>query len=87
MDRSERSTQRRGVRRPDGQRPGVDASDLNFSLEFAPLTLAVTDGALQLNSVSGVGATKLLPGMVSPADRYLRPDHRDFLAVTLRGAP
>ena len=30
--------------------------------------------------------TKLLPGMVSPATRYLVPDHRDFLAVTLRGA-
>src|SRR4029079_14250061 len=38
---------------------GVDASDLNFSLEFAPLTLAVTDGVLRLNSVSGVGAAKL----------------------------
>ena len=32
------------------------------------------------------GPTKLLPGMVSPATRYLVPDHRDFLAVTLRGA-
>src|SRR6185503_5240414 len=37
----------------------VDASDLNFSLEFAPLTLAVTAGTLQLNSVTGVGASKL----------------------------
>ena len=31
------------------------------------------------------GPTKLLPGMVSPATRYLVPHHRDFLAVTLRG--
>jgi hypothetical protein len=34
-----------------------------------------------------LNATKLLPAMVKPADRYLSPDHRDFLAVTLRGAP
>jgi Phosphodiester glycosidase len=36
---------------------------------------------------TGLTATKLLPAMVSPADRYLRPDHRDFLAVTRRSAP
>jgi hypothetical protein len=36
---------------------------------------------------TGLHATKLLPAMVKPADRYLSPDHRDFLAVTLRGAP
>ena len=35
----------------------------------------------------GLDATKLLPAMVKPADRYLVPDHRDFLAVTLRTAP
>src|SRR6185437_10636342 len=34
-------------------------SALNFSLEFPPLTLAVTDGQLQLNAATGVGATKL----------------------------
>ena len=33
----------------------------------------------------GLDATKLLPAMASPATRYLVPDHRDFLAVTLRG--
>src|SRR5205823_245656 len=38
---------------------GVDASDLNFCLEFAPLTLAVTEGALRLNSATGVGVAKL----------------------------
>ena len=38
-------------------------------------------------SHSGLDATKLLPAMVKPADRYLVPDHRDFLAVTLRTAP
>ena len=38
-------------------------------------------------SGTGLEATKLLPRMVNPADRYLRPDHRDSLAVTLRGAP
>jgi hypothetical protein len=31
-------------------------------------------------------ATKLLPALVKLADRYLVPDHRDFLAVTLRNA-
>ena len=31
-------------------------------------------------------ATKLLPAMVKPTSRYLVPDHRDFLAVTRRGA-
>jgi hypothetical protein len=36
---------------------------------------------------AGVDATKLLPAMVNPADRYLSPDRRDFLAVTLRSAP
>jgi hypothetical protein len=34
---------------------------------------------------AGIDATKLLPAMVKPANRYLTPDHRDFLAVTLRG--
>ena len=38
-------------------------------------------------SHKGLDATKLLPAMVKPADRYLVPDHRDFLAVTLRIAP
>jgi hypothetical protein len=38
-------------------------------------------------SRTGLDATKLLPAMVKPADRYLVPDHRDFLAVTLRTAP
>ena len=38
-------------------------------------------------SQTGLDATKLLPAMVKPADRYLVPDHRDFLAVTLRTAP
>jgi hypothetical protein len=38
-------------------------------------------------SHKGLDATKLLPAMVKPADRYLVPDHRDFLAVTLRTAP
>ena len=38
-------------------------------------------------SHTGLDATKLLPAMVKPADRYLVPDHRDFLAVTLRTAP
>ncbi len=28
--------------------------------------------------------TKLLPGMTQSATRYLKPDQRDFLAVTLR---
>ena len=28
---------------------GVEATDLNFGLEFAPLTLAVTNGSLKLN--------------------------------------
>jgi len=32
----------------------------------------------------GLDATKLLPAMASPANRYLVPDHRDFLAVTVR---
>jgi hypothetical protein len=36
---------------------------------------------------SGLTAAKLLPAMVKPADRYLVPDHRDFLAVTLRSTP
>lgn len=35
---------------------------------------------------SGVTGSKLLPGMVQPATRYLGPDQRDFLAVTLRGS-
>ena len=35
---------------------------------------------------SGLHTTKLLPAMVQPADRYLTPDHRDFLAVTRRSA-
>jgi hypothetical protein len=38
-------------------------------------------------SGTGLDATKLLPAMVKPADRYLTPDHRDFLAVTLFTAP
>src|SRR6185436_7610871 len=38
---------------------GVEASDLSLVLEFAPLTLAVTDGNLKLNSVTGVGVAKL----------------------------
>jgi len=38
-------------------------------------------------SGTGLDATKLLPAMVKPANRYLTPDHRDFLAVTLRTAP
>ena len=38
-------------------------------------------------SHTGLDATKLLPAMVKPADRYLVPDRRDFLAVTLRTAP
>src|SRR5262249_59846002 len=38
---------------------GVGAWALNFSLESPPLTLAVTDGQLQLNSAAGVGASKL----------------------------
>src|SRR4029079_11476746 len=38
---------------------GVEASELNFSLHFAPLKLAVTDGLWQLNSAPGVGASKL----------------------------
>jgi hypothetical protein len=32
----------------------------------------------------GVTSTKLLPGMHPPSTRYLNPDQRDFLAVTLR---
>ena len=32
----------------------------------------------------GLAATKLLPAMVPPATRYLVPDTRDFIAVTLR---
>jgi hypothetical protein len=36
---------------------------------------------------TGIDAAKLLPAMVNPADRYLAPDRRDFLAVTLRTAP
>ncbi|MDN5917954.1 MAG: phosphodiester glycosidase family protein, partial [Pseudonocardia sp.] len=35
---------------------------------------------------SGLAAAKLLPGMTQPATRYLAPDQRDFLAVTVRGA-
>ena len=38
---------------------GVEASDLNFGLEFAPLQLAVTDGLLQLNSATGLNVQKL----------------------------
>src|SRR5262245_42211201 len=38
---------------------GVDASDLTFTLDFPPLSLAVTEGQLQLNSATGVGVTKL----------------------------
>ncbi len=38
-------------------------------------------------SRTGLDATKLLPAMAKPANRYLVPDHRDFLAVTLRTAP
>lgn len=33
---------------------------------------------------SGLSATKLLPSMVGPDNRYLVPDQRDFVAVTLR---
>ncbi len=32
----------------------------------------------------GLAAAKLLPDMTKPADRYLAPDQRDFLAVTVR---
>ena len=37
---------------------GVEASGLNFDLEFVPLSLAVTNGSLLLNQVSGGGAVK-----------------------------
>jgi hypothetical protein len=35
----------------------------------------------------GLAAAKLLPDMTQPATRYLAPDQRDFLAVTLRAIP
>src|SRR4029078_2240137 len=38
---------------------GVEASDLSFGLEFAPLTLTVTEGSLKLNSATGSGVAKL----------------------------
>src|SRR4029079_18429822 len=38
---------------------GVEATDLSLGLEFAPLTLAVTEGSLKLNSATGLGVAKL----------------------------
>ncbi|NMI01665.1 hypothetical protein [Pseudonocardia acidicola] len=35
----------------------------------------------------GLAPTKLLPAMPGSVDRYLTPDQRDFLAVTVRPAP
>ena len=55
-----------------------------MELDIHPKTVTFT---IIRPSRTGLDATKLLPAMVKPADRYLVPDHRDFLAVTLRTAP
>jgi hypothetical protein len=55
-----------------------------MELDIHPKTIAFTTIRTTTQSPSGYAATKLLPAMVQPADRYLVPDHRDFLAVTLR---
>jgi phosphodiester glycosidase len=55
-----------------------------MELDIHPKTVTFT---IIHPSHTGLDATKLLPAMVKPTDRYLVPDHRDFLAVTLRTAP
>ena len=55
-----------------------------MELDIHPKTVTFT---VIRPSHTGLDATKLLPAMVKPANRYLTPDHRDFLAVTLRTAP
>jgi hypothetical protein len=52
-----------------------------MELDIHPKTVTFT---IVSPSPTGLDTTKLLPAMVRPADRYLTPDHRDFLAVTRR---
>ena len=51
---------------------GVEATELNFDLNFAPLTLAVTNGSLKLNQ-KPVGQDKLdWAAIMHKAGSYLR---------------
>jgi hypothetical protein len=52
-----------------------------MELDIHPKTVTFT---IITRTSSGPTATKLLPAMVDPTDRYLTPDRRDFLAVTRR---
>lgn len=56
-----------------------------MELDIHPKTVTFTTFRPEAERPFGLAATKLLPAMVQPATRYLDPDHRDFLAVTLRG--
>jgi len=56
-----------------------------MELDIHPKTVTFNVIHPTSRSPSGYDGTKLLPTMVQPADRYLVPDHRDFLAVALRG--
>ena len=55
-----------------------------MELDIHPKTVTFTTFHPAAGQPFGLAATKLLPAMVQPATRYLDPDHRDFLAVTVR---
>ena len=55
-----------------------------MELDIHPKTVTFTTFAPAAGQPFGLAATKLLPAMVQPATRYLVPDHRDFVAVTVR---
>jgi hypothetical protein len=55
-----------------------------MELDIHPKTVTFDTFRPSAGQPFGLAATKLLPGMVQPATRYLVPDHRDFLAVALR---
>jgi hypothetical protein len=55
-----------------------------MELDIHPKTVTFTTFSPAPGQPFGLAATKLLPAMVQPATRYLVPDHRDFVAVTVR---
>jgi len=55
-----------------------------MELDIHPKTVTFTTFHPAAGQPFGLAATKLLPAMVQPVTRYLDPDHRDFLAVTVR---
>jgi hypothetical protein len=54
-----------------------------MQLDIHPGTSSFSSWTPQPGGGSSIPA-KLLPGMTEPADRYLIPDQRDFIYLTVR---